>query len=186
MSVNVGFTARLNAIFNEFSFLKRYVEIQTLDKVPVVSRINLDLLDMYPFDKSWLDWEVAMRTRCTVRKFFIIDSTGEEMAVVKPYRKKEELKLRCFIFSTRKKRTIPGETVYTAITNLSEINNVGFVVQVDDRWSRDYEGSDYNDGVSVIIYKTPASRSFLQWIDDLNQIAHIELKKQIEQIDSLE
>lgn len=176
-----GLRARVKAFFEEFPFVSKYAPwTNAFDQKPKVKRVDLDLLDSKVYTDRYIRRFGPSRFGERIRLILIGDN-GKELAAVKPY---DMPKLSFWHISTWLPEDIVGETVYEAIKELPNANQVKYVLEVKDSWggSRSEKfNPDY--GLQVILHKIPSGRPFSEWIAQLSEIASKELEDEIDKVD---
>jgi hypothetical protein len=185
----VGLKARIEAFFEEFPFLGRYIAVTMVGKNPKVSRVNLELLDDQGHTLGWVNhrfgpehWDLTLGTK----SFFVLGSNGEQLASVKPADVISAPRDKLWGIFTRDPivtETEP-ESVFEAIQKLPHPNQIRYIVEIKDERS-EWERRLRPDvpGFSVVVYKVPAGKPFSDWISRLKEIARYELSLEIKEID---
>lgn len=187
---SVGLKARVQAFYDEFPFLKRYVDIAMVGENPRVSRVNLDLLDQSGRTLNWSkerhgNWFDAQGEKL----FFLLGTNGKELAAVRPIdaiRTPRKNKLWGIFPRAPMVTKVDSESVFEAIQRLPDPDQIRYIIEIEDRrpgWRREMYPGD--PGYSIIVYKVPAGEPFSNWLSRLNEIAKQELSIEIGEIDRL-
>ncbi len=149
--------ARTKSFFKEFPFLKKYIEVNLLGEKPRVERVDLELLDSYPYTAKWyMKYESSVSVGS--ERFFLFDSEGRNLGKV------EQKDFKKFYFF--KTGNISGETVYQALQRLENPEKVKYIVGIKDFLDPD-KWKDTIIKTYMIVYKTPAGIPFSQWLSQI-------------------
>lgn len=174
--------ARVKAFIKEFAFVGRYVRLGSLDKRPVVQRIDLDLLDR----KGWTDVWISRNRYAGFRdiRFLLIGANGEELRRVRQLNVVRPA-FRLLDMNTWFCQDVEGETVYEAIQQLDDPDQVHYVLEVKDLWGGARGKGSFGDpdfGVEVILHKVPSGRSFSNWLVQIRDVADNEFRGELAKV----
>ena len=176
-----GLLAQIHAFMDEFPFVRALVRnINWIEDNPTVKRVDLDLMDQS--GHTWPFWRNRGSYNMENKRFYLIDRNGNQLAAVKPY---DAVKPPGWFRSTRE---VKGETIMEAIEKLSNPDDVGFILEIADRYGRDDDSTwflDWEAGVRITVYKPPKGRSFSQWLNEIPQVAKEQLQKELAKVDSI-
>ncbi len=191
-----AFKSRLEAFFEEFPFLKRYVKIdwRFWPEALKVERIDLDLLDRLGTTERYRKSQYSREDG--ERKFFLLDKKGEELAKVQPldiidvYDEKPTQFWNPSTWIGFVKSEQVGETVLEAIQKLKDQDSVYYILEVKDLTelmsrSVEFPDSEKHWIESLVVYKVPSGRAFSDWIANIRVIAKEELKAQLKVVDDV-
>jgi hypothetical protein len=175
--------ARIEAFGDEFPFALKFcygITIKRLSSRPVVQRMDLDLLDMYPWTSR-----SGMRHGFGNKRYILLDIEGCELAEVKQH---DVVKSKFSLWrrGTWSDKIVFGQTVYEAIRALKDQDRLAYVLEVMDLFSTRYENHDPDYGVEVILHKIPANKKISEWITQLRVLAQHELRSELTQLDYLD
>jgi hypothetical protein len=159
---------RVDAFFEEFPFLEKYVRKERLSDVPKVKRMDLFFLSCRP--KSSFNMISGVQ-------ILLISKEGEKICEVKKEKiRHEEGKFWDPSTWGGKDVKVPGETVYEAIQKLPNPDTIRYALCIF--YKRDLS-------CELVIYKIPSGQTFSEWLDKLGEIAQKELKEEIAKVDDI-
>lgn len=172
--------ARAIAFIQEFPFLKPYFGIERLDARPTVQRMDLDLLDKTGRTSAF---SVHLGIGCVGSwelKFVLFGKDGTMLKEAKQtdYHCAGKVWLGGLIRA--KWVTVPGESVLEAIQILPNPDDLGFILEREDKcpW-------DETAGLRVVLYKIPSGKTLSVWLAKLRQVAREELQSELAKIDGV-
>lgn len=150
--------AKASIIAEQFKFVKPYLETTALIKVPVVRRVNLELLSSEPHDEDTF-----------FRRYIFFDDQGNEMAEAKVRHK-----VRLVPFSLRNpftwiRKVIPAETVQDVITRLHRPDQLRYILEVSDE--------------SLIVHKVPSGMTVGEWMGNLKRAVMADFRNEMAKAD---
>lgn len=162
--------ARLDAFIGEFPFILRYWDPKMyFSKMPLVQRVELDLLEQRPRTKEHAR---ANGDYCGERRFIFIALDGSELGEVSSSYSVRAFSL--FRMNPWGKQFHDGETVLEALRRL-DADQVAYILQV---------GSARGEPpVPVIVHKVPDGMTIRSWTHKIKEFAERELRGQINKID---
>jgi len=178
----IGFNASLDAFFERFPFFKKYFGDEAIHAVPDIFQAGLGILDRWGYTHIFGIHQYGYLTAYELpreKRFYILDSDGNELAAVKPNDVIEEHETKSFLWWSYTKKhmaIVPGETVYEALKKLPDINQVGYIIEVDELW--------WERGNALTVYKVPAKMPFADWLSHLKEAASENLRMKISQVDA--
>ena len=172
--------ARVNAFFDEFPFLHRYVDAATVEVKPIVQRIDLDLMGEHPHVSS---------KDGSSRRFILIGMSDEQLDEVRPEHRYRPPRWHFQLLKpdTWFSKTAPAETVLTTISGLKHPDSLKYVLELKqlDRYVRSAGKETLWKGCTVILHKVPSGRKLSEALPRLKEIAQAELRENIDAIDGM-
>jgi len=164
-------------LYKEFPFLKRYVDIDTIEEEPKVQRVDSGLLSQSAQHLLW-DYDECIYESLESVRYILIDSNGAQLAEVKRAR------------IVRPKRTffkpstwfalaycIRGETVLEGVKKFDDPQCIKYILEIR------HDHSAYRNGDPLItIHKVPNNPD---WFATLLKQAEDELHSQLAEIDNV-
>lgn len=149
--------AQTKAFFEEFPFLKKYININTLNQKPRVERVDLKLLDSYGYTAEWYVKHCSDVDVVSVH-FMFFTKEGSSLGEVKQNHLQK--------LWPWKTKNIIGETVYEKIHKLQNPNQVAYIARIQKNFSVSTFFNVLKDSrdAYLVLYKTPAGIQFSEWL----------------------
>lgn len=165
--------ARVRVFVEEFSFIGRYVAIDKIRERPTVQRVDLDLVNR----QGWAGPHGNIR-------FLLIGEDGQELGEAKQNGFK---RTQLWHPSTWLPQFIKGETVYEAVTRLTDPDKVVYILEVNEVLPRlvTITGLTSDHTFEATVHKVPSGQSFSDWLTHLREVATSELKDELTKVNEI-
>ncbi|MAZ67212.1 hypothetical protein CL652_00360 [bacterium] len=148
-------------ILKEYPFLQQYI-VGDLTSIRVV-KMTMKLLKSYPHT----EWFNSKNSRSSGpfyhRMIFLLGTDGHQIAAVEPNNVVRQKQLRLFSPKTWFPLNVTGQTVFEAITSLSDPNDIRFVVEVRHYPEQVVGMSQDPEQVIVLLHKIPNKSSMVDF-----------------------